>query len=79
MNAIVHSYDGLDFIELEIISAESAEVAAHSFQIVQGSMVRIQQSFSTADLWQVVVTEAQRITGYDRAMLYKLIATITGR
>jgi two-component system, chemotaxis family, sensor kinase Cph1 len=71
VNAIVHSYDGLDFIELEIISAESAEVAAHSFQIVQGSMVRIQQSFSTADLWQVVVTEAQRITGYDRAMLYK--------
>jgi chemotaxis family two-component system sensor kinase Cph1 len=71
VNAIVHNYDGLDFVELERVSLEGSQVAARSYHLVQGSMLRIQQALNTPDLWQAVVTEAQRITGYDRVMLYK--------
>jgi chemotaxis family two-component system sensor kinase Cph1 len=71
VNAIVHRYDGLDFVELEVISSEGAQAATRSYHLVQSSMLRIQQALNTPDLWEAVVTEAQRITGYDRVMLYK--------
>ena len=71
LNAIIHSYDGLDIVELEIVSGETPEATAHSFHSVQSALIRIQKSANTSDLWETVVTEAQRITGYDRVMLYK--------
>jgi chemotaxis family two-component system sensor kinase Cph1 len=71
VNAIVHRYDSLDFVELELISDQQAEIATHSFNLIQSAMIRIQASLNASDLWETVVDEAQRITGYDRVMLYK--------
>jgi light-regulated signal transduction histidine kinase (bacteriophytochrome) len=71
VNAIVHRYDGLDFVELEPISDEHAEAAKRSYQLVQTALTRLQRSLSSPDLWETVVSEVQRVTGYDRVMLYK--------
>lgn len=71
VNAILHRYDALDFVELEPISGEHAESARRSYQAVQSALTRLQRSLNSPDLWDTVVSEAQRITGYDRVMLYK--------
>jgi two-component system, chemotaxis family, sensor kinase Cph1 len=71
VNAIVHRYDGLDILELEPISGEHSESARRSYQTVQSALTRLQQSFNSPDLWDTVVSEAHRITGFDRVMLYK--------
>jgi len=71
VNAIVHRYDGLDFVELEPISEEGAAAAARSYQIIQSALVRLQKSLNIPDLWEAVVSEVHRITGYDRVMVYK--------
>lgn len=71
INAIVHRYDGLDFVELEPVNAEGAEAAARSYHLVQSALVRLQKSVNIPDLWNTVVAEVQRITGYDRVMVYQ--------
>lgn len=71
VNAIVHRYDGLDFVELEPVSAEGAEAATRSWNLVQSALLRLQKSLNIPDLWTTVVAEVQRITGYDRVMVYK--------
>lgn len=71
LNAIVHRYDGLDFVELEIATPEGAKVAKRSYHLVQAALTRMQQALDTPSLFDAVVAEAQRLTGYDRAMLYK--------
>ena len=71
VNAILHRYDDLDFVELEIVTPEGAEVASRAYHLVQASILRIQKSVNPPDLWEAAVAEAQRITGYDRVMLYK--------
>jgi two-component system, chemotaxis family, sensor kinase Cph1 len=71
LNAIVHRYDALDFVELEVISAEGAQAAARSYHVVQGALTRLQKSLNTPELWEAVVAEGERITGFDRVMLYK--------
>ena len=71
VNAILHRYDGLDFVELEQASSESNLSASRSFQLVQGALTRLQKSMNIPDLWAAVVIEVQRITGYDRVMVYK--------
>jgi light-regulated signal transduction histidine kinase (bacteriophytochrome) len=71
INVIVHRYDGLDFMEVEAISAEGADIATRSFQQVRGALTRLQEATTQPDLWQTVVSEVHQITGYDRVMVYK--------
>jgi chemotaxis family two-component system sensor kinase Cph1 len=71
VDAILHRYDGLDFVEVEPVSAESADRASRPFHLVQGALIRLQRSMNAAELWTAVVTEVQHITGYDRVMVYK--------
>jgi chemotaxis family two-component system sensor kinase Cph1 len=71
VNAIVHRYDGLDFVELEPVSDQHAEAAKQSYRMVQTALTRLQRSLNSADLLETVVSEVHRITGYDRIMLYK--------
>ena len=71
VNLVVHRYDGLDFVEIEPIPAEYQAIAARSFHVVQSALTRLQKSLNIPDLWSAVVMEAQRITGYDRVMVYK--------
>ncbi len=71
LNAILHRYDGLDFVELEIANPEEAKVAKRSYYLVQSALLRMQEAPDSSSLFDAVVAEAQRLTGYDRAMLYK--------
>ena len=71
VNVIVHRYDGLDFVEIEPLPAEAAGTAARSFHLVQGSLLRLQNTRTAEDLWEAVVAEVHRITGFDRVMVYK--------
>jgi two-component system, chemotaxis family, sensor kinase Cph1 len=71
VDAILHRYDGLDFVEVEPVSAESADRASRPFHLVQSALMRLQQCLNAAELWTAVVTEVQHITGYDRIMVYK--------
>ncbi len=71
INAILHRHDGLDIVELEIATPEASQVAKRSYHLVQGALTRLQQALDTPALFDAVVTEAQGLTGYDRAMLYK--------
>ncbi|HEY1987232.1 MAG TPA: GAF domain-containing protein [Terracidiphilus sp.] len=70
-NCILHQYDGLDFVELEPVSAKEVATGARSYQMVQGSLTRLQQSMDIPALWDTITAEVQRITGYDRVMVYK--------
>jgi chemotaxis family two-component system sensor kinase Cph1 len=70
-NVIVHRYDGLDFVEIEPVSSEGAEAAKRSYNLVQGALIRLQKSVNIPDLWSTVVAEVQRITGFDRVMVYQ--------
>lgn len=71
VNAILHRYDGLDFVELEAVGTESSDSGSRSFQLIQSALTRLQKSMNIPDLWAAVVTEIQRISGYDRVMVYK--------
>ncbi len=71
MNAIVHRYDGLDFVELERITPDGSPISIRAHSLVQSALIRLQKSLNIPDLWAAVVTEVQRITGYDRVMVYK--------
>ncbi len=71
VNVIVHRYDGLDFVEIEPLSAEDAGTATRSFHLVQSSLLRFQNTLTAEELWESVVAEVHRITGFDRVMVYK--------
>ncbi len=71
VDLILHRYDGLDFVEIEPVIRESEASSARSFHIIQGALARLQKSVNIPDLWSAVVTEVQRITGFDRVMVYK--------
>jgi chemotaxis family two-component system sensor kinase Cph1 len=71
VDVILHRYDGLDFVEVEPVSAESEDRASRSFHLLHSALTRLQTSMNAAELWAAVVTEVQRITGYDRVMVYK--------
>jgi two-component system, chemotaxis family, sensor kinase Cph1 len=71
VDVILHRYDGLDFVEVEPVSAESAERASRSFHLLHDALTRLQTSRNSGELWEATVTEVQRITGYDRVMVYK--------
>jgi two-component system, chemotaxis family, sensor kinase Cph1 len=71
VDIILHRYDGLDFVEIEPVSAESAERASGSFHFLHSALTRLQTSMNAAELWAALVTEVHRITGYDRVMVYK--------
>jgi chemotaxis family two-component system sensor kinase Cph1 len=70
-DVIMHRYDGLDFVEIELVSAENADRASRSFHLLHSALTRLQTARNTVELWAAVVTEVQRITGYDRVMVYK--------
>ena len=71
VKAILHRYDGLDFVEVEPVFSESNLSASRSFQLIQGALSRLQGSMNIPDLWSAVVAEVQRIAGHDRVMVYK--------
>jgi two-component system, chemotaxis family, sensor kinase Cph1 len=71
VDVILHRYDGLDFVEIEPVSAEGADRASRPFHLLHSALTRLQTSMNTPELWAAVVTEVQRITGYDRVMVYK--------
>ena len=70
-NLIVHQYDGLDFVEVEEILPGSAPHGLQSHQVVQGALSRLQKASTISDLWNTVVMEIRRITGFDRVMVYR--------
>jgi chemotaxis family two-component system sensor kinase Cph1 len=71
VDVILHRYDGLDFVEIEPVSDESAGRASRSFHLLHNALTRLQTATNATELWAAVVTEVQRITGYDRVMVYK--------
>ena len=71
MNATIHRYDGLDFVELERITLEGAALFTRTHSLVQSALIRLQKSLNIPDLWEAVVTEVHRLTGFDRVMVYK--------
>ena len=71
VNVIIHRHDGLNFIEIEKIVPEGEDAALRSYQMIQAALLRLQRSLNIPDLWSTVVAEVQRVTGYDRVMVYK--------
>ena len=70
-NLVVHQYDGLDFIEVEQRHEATEGEAPQSHQIAQSIVTRLRKANNIPDLWNIVVNEVRRVTGFDRVMVYK--------
>ena len=70
VNAILHRHDGLDFVELEALEPTPPQ-SPLAQQWIQGILLRIQNCTKIQDLWDTVAADVQRITGFNRIMIYK--------
>ena len=58
-------------IELMPIAGESGPPAHAQYQVVRNALARVSGAAALEDLYQAAVEEVQRITGFDRVMVYR--------
>ncbi|MGF1512418.1 MAG: ATP-binding protein [Elainellaceae cyanobacterium] len=70
-DGIVHHEGSLVLLELEPQSEDDPRSFADFYQQVRDTITRIQRSPTLLKMCQVVVADIQRITGFDRVMIYR--------
>lgn len=67
-DGIVHRHEGATFVELEPV-ADAAEAGAG--RLLREALIGIQSADDLPSLCQSLVVEVQRLTGYERTLLYR--------
>lgn len=70
-DGIVHRSEGLLILELEPNDNEQQANFFSFHHLVYSPINKIQKSFTSNELYQIVVQEVRKLTGFDRVMLYK--------
>ncbi|MEH2232818.1 MAG: ATP-binding protein [Nostoc sp.] len=70
-DGIVHRLDTIIILELEPKKSKEKTGFFDFYQQVRGTITRIQKAPTLLEMCQIVVTEVQRITGFDRVMVYR--------
>jgi serine phosphatase RsbU (regulator of sigma subunit)/GAF domain-containing protein len=69
LDGLVHTSDGLQLLEVEPASDDIS--LSNSYHAIRDAVVRLNRTASVQELWDVAVEEIQRLTGFDRVMLYR--------
>lgn len=67
-DAIVHRHCGATILELEPASAEWSDTVRHP---LRAALMGVQAATTVAELQQSVASEVQRLTGFERVMVYR--------
>ncbi|QEH37045.1 Phytochrome-like protein cph1 [Aquisphaera giovannonii] len=76
-DALFHRVNGELVVELEPTADADGEFGAY-YRTVQRATVRLQSAGDVADLCEVAAEEVRRVTGFDRAMVYRFDAEWNG-
>jgi light-regulated signal transduction histidine kinase (bacteriophytochrome) len=71
VDGLIHRHDGLLFIELEPVQAESRSFGDSLDQRLSRTLRRLQSAKTLAALYDISVTEIRALTGYDRVLIYR--------
>ncbi len=77
MNVIAHRADGALVLELEP-AADDGPTAGALHPIVAGFIAKVQGVPAVADLARLAAAEVRRLTGFDRALVYRFDPDVTG-
>jgi light-regulated signal transduction histidine kinase (bacteriophytochrome) len=70
-DGLIHRHDGLLFIELEPVQAESRSAGLRLDQRLSRTLRRLQSAKTLSALYDISVTEIRALTGYDRVLIYR--------
>ncbi len=70
-DGIVHRHRGLLFLEIEPSKPRVGFEYANFYHLAKESVQRLRASTGLASLFESVVSEVRRITGFDRVLIYK--------
>lgn len=78
MNCVAHRCDGVLIVECELVKGahwiDSAELSAN----IQILLVRMERATHVLDYCRVAASEIQRLSGFDRVMIYEFDAEFSG-
>lgn len=78
-DAIIHRYDGVLFLEIEPAKSKKKPDFFGFYNLVRGTIKKLQNTAKLSEMCNVIVEEVQKITGFDRVMVYKFDYTGSGR
>ena len=70
-DAIIHRYDDVLLLELEPAKTKNNPDFFGFYHLVRGAISKLQNTSNLIDMCNVVVSEVQKITGFDRVMVYQ--------
>ncbi|MFB2936872.1 ATP-binding protein [Aerosakkonemataceae cyanobacterium BLCC-F154] len=71
-DGIVHRFDSVLFLELEPTKSKENPSFFGFYHLVRGTISKLQNTSRLSEMCNIVVTEVQKITGFDRVMVYQL-------
>lgn len=77
-SGFIHRSDGILVLELEPKTFKPETSFVDFYHLVKGAIAKIQNAASLQELYQLVVKEVRKLTGFDRVMLYRFDAEGTG-
>src|SRR5579883_1115224 len=70
LDGIVHRFDSVIILELEPKTTQHDTSFFEFYQQVRGTITRLQKASTLLEMCQIVVNEVQRLTGFERVMVY---------
>ncbi|XWK88558.1 MAG: ATP-binding protein [Phormidium sp.] len=75
---IIHRFDGVLFLELEPAKTQKSPDFFGFYHLIRGTISKLQNTSKLSEMCNVIVREVQKITGFDRVMVYQFDATGAG-
>lgn len=70
-DGIIHRFDGVLILELEPGKIKKNQEFFGFYHLVRGTISKLQKTSKLAEMCNVIVREVQKITGFDRVMVYQ--------
>jgi light-regulated signal transduction histidine kinase (bacteriophytochrome) len=71
VDGIIHRSDGLIILEIEPNRSEKNHTFFKFYHLVKLTMIKLQAATTISELSQILVKEVQKITGFDRVLVYR--------
>jgi light-regulated signal transduction histidine kinase (bacteriophytochrome) len=77
-DGIIHRFDGVLFLELEPAKTQKSSDFFGFYHLVRGTISKLQNTSKLSEMCNVIVSEVQKITEFDRVMVYQFDTTGAG-
>ncbi|MGA9383246.1 MAG: ATP-binding protein [Phormidium sp.] len=77
-DGIIHRFHGVLFLELEPTKTKTPPDFFGFYYLVRGTISKLQNASNLSEMCNVIVRELQKITGFDRVMVYQFNQTGSG-